>query len=163
MFVHQTIPRRKHLKPITKLFLLLLAFTICGCATKRYGRLQPLTSAERSEYTCRDIKLEISKLESFEKQVDEVGSFDGKTVLGFLGDFGIGKGMEKKAALKTAQERKEQLNELVDEKKCDSSLKIRSEGSEDVYGQLKKLKELLDTKIITQEEFDAQKKKILAQ
>ncbi len=33
--------------------------------------------------------------------------------------------------------------------------------SDDMYTEPKKLKELLDQKVITQEEFDAQKKKIL--
>jgi hypothetical protein len=39
---------------------------------------------------------------------------------------------------------------------------IRTQDSGDIYTELKKLKELLDTGIITQEEFDVQKKKILA-
>lgn len=38
---------------------------------------------------------------------------------------------------------------------------IRIQDSGDMYVELKKLKDLLDTKIITQAEFDAQKKKIL--
>lgn len=90
-----------------------------------------------------------------------VGNFDGKTVLGFLGDFGIGNGMEKRAALRTALERKTQLKELATVKQCDTE-RLGVENSENVYGQLKKLKELLDARIITQEEFDTQKKKILS-
>ncbi len=39
---------------------------------------------------------------------------------------------------------------------------LRVQGESDVYAELKKLKELLDAKIITQEEFDARKKMILA-
>jgi putative oligomerization/nucleic acid binding protein len=39
---------------------------------------------------------------------------------------------------------------------------IRFQEPEDIYAELKKLKELLDAKIITQEEFDSRKKKILA-
>jgi hypothetical protein len=40
---------------------------------------------------------------------------------------------------------------------------VRVQGeSGDVYTELKKLKELLDAKIITQEEFDARKQKVLA-
>jgi hypothetical protein len=37
-----------------------------------------------------------------------------------------------------------------------------NQDSGDMYTELKKLKDLLDTGIITQEEFDARKKKILA-
>ena len=41
---------------------------------------------------------------------------------------------------------------------------VRVEGeSDDIYAELKKLKELLDAKIITQDEFDVRKTKILAQ
>ncbi|MDR3452634.1 MAG: SHOCT domain-containing protein [Rhodoferax sp.] len=39
----------------------------------------------------------------------------------------------------------------------------RSQGIDDMYASLKKLKDLLDSGIITQQEFDEQKKKILAQ
>ena len=39
---------------------------------------------------------------------------------------------------------------------------IQIQDSGDKYAELKKLKELLDSKVITQEEFDEQKKKILA-
>ena len=49
-------------------------------------------------------------------------------------------------------------------RKPDEPLQIKQEirqESGDIYSELKKLKELLDAKIITQEEFDARKKKIL--
>lgn len=39
---------------------------------------------------------------------------------------------------------------------------VRVQESDDIYAELKKLKELLDAKIITQDEFDVRKKKILA-
>jgi hypothetical protein len=39
---------------------------------------------------------------------------------------------------------------------------IKTQDSGDMYTELKKLKDLLDSGIITQEEFDARKKKILA-
>jgi hypothetical protein len=39
---------------------------------------------------------------------------------------------------------------------------IHVKDSGDIYTELKKLKDLLDSKVVTQEEFDVQKKKILA-
>lgn len=39
---------------------------------------------------------------------------------------------------------------------------VKLQEPDDIYSELKKLKELLDAKIITQDEFDARKKKILA-
>lgn len=50
-------------------------------------------------------------------------------------------------------------------RKPDAPIQIKQEvkvqDSDDIYTELKKLKELLDAKIITQEEFEARKKKIL--
>lgn len=40
---------------------------------------------------------------------------------------------------------------------------LRMQQSDDIYAELKKLKELLDSGIVTQEEFDARKRKILAE
>ena len=39
---------------------------------------------------------------------------------------------------------------------------VHIQGTDDMYSALKKLKDLLDSGIITQQEFDAQKKKILS-
>lgn len=41
-------------------------------------------------------------------------------------------------------------------------IQVKESGSGDMYTELKKLKDLLDSKIITQEEFEAQKKSIFA-
>lgn len=150
------------MRPICGIAVLLAVLAVSACATKRYGRLQPLTATERAEYTCRDVKIEISKLDAFEKQVADVGKFDGKTVLGVMGDLGIGNGMEKRAALKTVRERRGQLSALSASKKCDQPEGGQS-GADDPYTKLRKLKQLLDEKVITQEEFDAEKRKVLSQ
>jgi hypothetical protein len=52
-------------------------------------------------------------------------------------------------------------------RKPDSSIVIKQDvrvqgESDDIYAELKKLKELLDAKIITQDEFELRKKKILS-
>jgi hypothetical protein len=74
-----------------------------GCATKRYGRLQPLTGAERVAYTCRDIDIEIAKVGAFQQQVIEGAQFNMASVLGILGDYGIGNSMERGAAEASAR------------------------------------------------------------
>jgi hypothetical protein len=71
------------------------AVALSGCATKRYGRLQPLTGAERVAYTCRDIDIEIAKVSAFQTQVAEGAQFNMASVLGILGDYGIGNSMER--------------------------------------------------------------------
>jgi hypothetical protein len=92
-----------------------------GCATKRYGRLQPLTGAERAAYTCRDIDIEIAKVEAFKAQVAEGARFNVASVLGILGDYGIGNSMERKEADASAARRLAQLNDIKAEKGCSSS------------------------------------------
>jgi|SRR4249919_754698 len=94
------------------------ALLLTGCATKRYGRLQPLTGAERVAYTCRDIDLEIAKVQAFQQQVVEGAQFNVASVLGILGDYGIGNSMERGAAEASAARRLGQLNDLKAERGC---------------------------------------------
>lgn len=98
--------------------VLIPAFLIAGCATKRYGRLQPLTGAERMAYDCRDVDLEIAKVQAFQQQVIEGAQFNVASVLGILGDYGIGNNMERGAAEASAAKRLGQLNDLKAEKGC---------------------------------------------
>jgi hypothetical protein len=102
---------------------LVAAATLCallttGCATKRYGRLQPLTGAERVGYTCRDIDIEIAKVGAFQQQVIEGAQFNMASVLGILGDYGIGNSMERHSAEASAAKRLADLNDLKAEKGC---------------------------------------------
>ena len=89
-----------------------------GCATKRYGRLQPVTGIEKTSYTCEQIKVELAKVDSFELQVAQGAEFSALSVASFLGDLGIGNMIEKDAALKTAKERRVALNDLAATQKC---------------------------------------------
>jgi hypothetical protein len=97
---------------------LALLMVLGGCATKNHGRLTPLSSVEKTELTCREIDIEIAKVQAFLVQVSENSKIDGKSVLGFLGDFGIGNSMERSAAEKSARQRLEELNALRVERKC---------------------------------------------
>lgn len=89
-----------------------------GCATKRYGRVQPLTGAEAAAYTCREIDLEIAKVQSFQTQIAEGAEFNAASALGILGDWGIGNSMERSAAEKSAAQRLQQLRDLHAQKGC---------------------------------------------
>ncbi|MBX3323701.1 MAG: hypothetical protein KF757_11985 [Phycisphaeraceae bacterium] len=92
--------------------------TIGGCSTKNHGRMTFLSEAEKRELTCREINLELAKVDAFLDQISENAKIDGRSVLGFLGDFGIGNAMERNAAEKSARERREQLQELKTAKNC---------------------------------------------
>lgn len=89
-----------------------------GCATKHYGRQGVLTTPEKATMTCREIELEQAKVDGFLETVNRESSFDGKDVLAFLGDFGIGNSMEKSAAINSAMVRKSDLQGLYAAKAC---------------------------------------------
>ena len=69
-----------------------------GCATKQYHIAAELSPAVAEAMTCKDLQIELLKGQEIEKQINETGQFSGKTVLGFLGDFGIGNAMAKSEA-----------------------------------------------------------------
>lgn len=99
---------------------LLIAATLSttGCATKSYGRQGQVTVAEKQILTCREIAIEVAKVDGYLKQVDHESSFDILSIASFLGDFGIGNAIEHNAALKSAAKRSGQLNMLWVEKGC---------------------------------------------
>lgn len=96
------------------------AVALAGCATKNYGRQGELTEYEKKTMTCREIELEAAKVHGYLDHVDKESQFDGRSVLSFLGDFGIGNSMEKSAALEAAQRRLSQLQMARSEKNCGS-------------------------------------------
>lgn len=87
-------------------------FLLAGCATKQYPQASSVTSEEVSAMDCKAVQLEIAKTHSIQNEIEKTGDFDGRTVLGALGDFGIGNGMAKSEARKKAQSRLEQLESL---------------------------------------------------
>lgn len=48
--------------------------------------MQPITGAERVAYNCREINIEIAKVQAFKTQVAEGAQFNMASVLGILGD-----------------------------------------------------------------------------
>ncbi|WP_112197822.1 hypothetical protein [Rahnella sp. NRRL B-41462] len=96
-------------------------FVLSGCATKQYPQAPAVTGEESSAFDCQAVKQEIAKTHSIQKEIETTGEFDGRTVLGALGDFGIGNGMAKSEATKKAQVRLNQLQAL-DSAKCSKPL-----------------------------------------
>ena len=85
---------------------------LAGCATKQYPQASNVTGEEASSFDCKAITQEIAKAKSIQAEIEQTGEFDGRTVLGALGDFGIGNGMAKGEARKKAQNRLNQLESL---------------------------------------------------
>lgn len=95
-----------------------------GCSTKNYGRQPDLTSFEKTALSCREIDLEQAKVQGFIQHVNEESEFDGRSVLSFLGDFGIGNTMERHSALASATTRLSELNNLRSIKCMSSAISV---------------------------------------
>jgi len=95
-----------------------IGVTMCACATKRYPIATPLAQEEVALMTCKDISLELIRADQIEKQINETGSMDGRSVAGFLGDFGIGNGMAKDEARKALASRRAGLLDAYVKKNC---------------------------------------------
>lgn len=95
-----------------------VVFTITSCATKRYPIAAPMSSAETSLMTCQNLELELIRTEQVENKINQTSNFDMKTVLGFLGDFGIGNAMAKNEALSALSERRETIREAQISRGC---------------------------------------------
>ncbi|WP_411705107.1 hypothetical protein [Edaphovirga cremea] len=81
-----------------------LIFLMVGCATKQYPQTPMISTEEARLLDCKQIQQEIVKTKSIEMEIERTGDFDGKTVLGVLGDLGIGKGdARKKVAARLTQ------------------------------------------------------------
>ncbi|MBB5198473.1 hypothetical protein [Glaciimonas immobilis] len=100
-----------------------LTVTLSGCATKNYGRLSGVTDYEKRSLTCREINIEIARTEGFVQKVDTESQFDGRSVLSFLGDYGIGNVIEKNGAVNSADERMAALQVLRKER-CVGALTV---------------------------------------
>lgn len=92
--------------------VVVIAGVLSACATKQYPQSPAVTGEETAAFDCQAIKQEIAKTHSVQQEIESTGEFDGRTVLGFLGDFGIGNGMAKGEATKKAQARLNQLESL---------------------------------------------------
>lgn len=73
--------------------------------------------------SCREIDLESAKVHGYLEHVEKESQFDGRSVLSFLGDFGIGNLMEKDAAVAAANKRLNQLQQAKLTKNCSVSSK----------------------------------------
>lgn len=96
----------------------LTLLALAGCATKHYGRMGDLTSAERTQMNCREITLELAKVDGFVQRVEKESAFNLRSVGSFLADFGLGNVLEKDSALKSARERRQALESLSESKHC---------------------------------------------
>ncbi|MBK0091355.1 hypothetical protein [Erwinia sp. S59] len=97
------------LKPAVLFTTLML---LSGCALKQYPQSPKVSDEEAQTYNCAALDQEIAKSHSVQQQIDKTGEFDALSVIGFIGDFGIGNGIAKASANKHATARLNQLEQL---------------------------------------------------
>ncbi len=85
---------------------------LSGCALKQYPQSPKVSDEEAQTYNCAALDQEIAKSHSVQQQIDKTGEFDALTVIGFIGDFGIGNGIAKASANKHATVRLNELEQL---------------------------------------------------
>ncbi|AZW31748.1 hypothetical protein CS343_16495 [Bordetella bronchiseptica] len=102
------------------------AVLLTGCATKNYGRQGELTDFERQTMSCREIEMEQAKVHGYLSHVEKESEFDGRSVLSFLGDFGLGNVMEKNAAMQAANTRLSQLQSVSVQRGCSAAIPASS-------------------------------------
>lgn len=98
--------------------VLIVAAVMSGCATKHYGREPVVTPGEVARLDCNGVDIEIAQTHGFIEQVNKESQFDGRSVLSFMGDFGIGNVMEKEAAMSSARDRLASLERVRSQKGC---------------------------------------------
>lgn len=104
---------------LTLLLAVSISSLFTACSTKRYGRLQNITSLESEYLTCNAIKVELQKAQIFQENMNAKNDkWDKEFILGFLGDLGIGNRLEYIEANKSAKLRISDLKKLQEDKAC---------------------------------------------
>ncbi|HBV40901.1 MAG TPA: hypothetical protein DEF05_14780 [Erwinia sp.] len=103
---------------IVTLFSLIVLLS--GCALKQYPSSPSVSEVQKTTMDCPAVQKEIASQQQVQQQIDKTGQFNGLTVLGFIGDFGIGNGVAKSLAQKHADQRTMQLKQL-EKIKCSST------------------------------------------
>jgi len=90
----------------------LLALALTGCATKHYPQAAAVKPEETATLNCSALDQELVKAHSVQSDIEQTGQFDALTILGFVGDFGLGNGIAKYNASQKAERRLNQLQSL---------------------------------------------------
>lgn len=91
---------------------------LVGCATKQYPIATEVSPAEAQAMSCQDIELELIRADQTRSQIADNAQIDGRSVLGFLGDFGIGNAIAKSEADEAIETRVRGLRAAQASKGC---------------------------------------------
>jgi hypothetical protein len=81
------------------------AVSLSACATKSYPIAPPLGAAQQGAMTCDDLELELARAEMVRRQISETAGTDWRSVVGFVGDLGVGNAMARSDAEKAISAR----------------------------------------------------------
>ena len=95
-----------------------LCFSIAGCATKNYPIATEVSALEKSALDCREIAIELSKVDQTEAKISDTAELDWRSGAAFLGDFGIGNAMARNDAEHALAARRQGLIEARAGKGC---------------------------------------------
>lgn len=113
---------------------LALSVALTGCATKRFTRLPPLSSTETTIYTCRELQIEKAKTVATMEQIRRESGINVASVMGFLGDFGIGNANERNTAERLVGERYRQIERAEIQKGCLTQAQVDPVTGAAVFG-----------------------------
>jgi len=154
-----------HIRHKHSLFLIAIVTLLAGCATPHV--VQPMKLSD-SSLTCQQLATEMTDAERFKTDAQKEKGMTGTNVAAviFFWPAMIGTYANANEAIAAADTRRSNLMALYNQKKCqDGDLTATADRTGTVNTLEKKLgeiKEMLDKKLITQAEYDVQRKKILA-
>jgi hypothetical protein len=96
---------------------------LAGCATKQFAQVGTLTTYERTTMSCREIDVEMARTVGVQQTISDEDQFDGRSVLAFLGDFGIGNALARSSAQDGVNKRMQDLTTMRAQKGCGESTK----------------------------------------
>ncbi|MDQ8755931.1 hypothetical protein RCO27_06785 [Sphingosinicella sp. LHD-64] len=103
---------------VSKIAGLCAAALLAGCTTNPYGRLEPLSDAERTELDCAAIAAALSRVQGFEGHVSEVARAAALAGHQAGRGYGVADSKTRRRAERSASERRRQLWRLEAERGC---------------------------------------------
>lgn len=103
---------------LSVIILSVAALSLAGCATKRYPIATELSAVEQSELDCRELGIELAKVEEMQAKIADTAEVDWRSGAAFLADFGIGNAMAKSEAEKALSMRRSSIRAAQVNKDC---------------------------------------------
>jgi hypothetical protein len=103
---------------VSKIAGLFAAALLAGCTTNPYGRLEPVSDAERTGLDCAAIATELARVQAFEAQVSEVAHAAALTGHRTGRGYDAADTKTRRRAERSASERRRQLWRLEAERRC---------------------------------------------